>query len=245
MSEPSPAVDSTLDREQAFSLSAPPEWWRWTEVRAIAEAASLVPTAPWLWAQPKGRGEDVVVIPGFATGDAVTAPLRWYLEKLGYRSHPWGLGVNRGNPEADAERLTARLDEIGEQPISLVGWSLGGVVARLVARQRPDRIRQVITLGSPVEGGPKYTAAGPLFAAKRRYNLDEFEAHVHQINKEGLSVPLTVIYSKADGIVGWRAAVDRYNAHARHTVLKRASHTGLIVNPIVWSTVAQALAHPS
>jgi hypothetical protein len=114
------------------------------------------------------------------------------------------------------------------------------VVARLVARLRPAAVREVVTLGTPVEGGPKYTAVGDRFARAQGIDLDEFEGHVHAINREGVEVPVTAIYSRSDGIVGWRAAIDRYNAHARHVRLP-CSHLGMGVNPLVWRTIAQIL----
>ena len=235
MSEP-------VSRAKVFQLRAPPSWWRFAEIRALGEAAALVPAAPWLLSQPKGQGERVIVIPGFATGDKATSALRGYLNAMGYQAEGWGLGVNRGAPEADAERMVERLDNTTDGPVSLIGWSLGGVVARLIARHRPHRVQQIITLGTPVEGGPKYTAAGEIFAKRSDLDLDAFEAQVHRINAEGLQVPLTIIYSRTDGIVGWRAAVDRYNPHAQHVPLRVASHIGLVFNPVVWRTIARTLA---
>lgn len=231
------------ERARTFGLRRPAGWLRYAEVRGLFEGASLLAAAPWLAQQPRGSGRNVVVIPGFATDDWVTAPLRWYLDRMGHRAQPWTLGVNRGDPEKDGERLAAHLGEVyAGEAVDLVGWSLGGVVARLVARLRPDHVRRVVTLGTPVEGGPKYTAAGDIFARRQKIDLDAFEAEAHSINKEGLQSELTIIYSDSDGIVGSEAAVDRYNDHARHVRLRYASHTGLIVNPRVWAEVARALA---
>ncbi|MEO1227725.1 MAG: alpha/beta fold hydrolase [Myxococcota bacterium] len=231
------------DRARAFGLKRPAGWLRYAEVRGVVEGASLLAAAPWLAQQPRGCGRDVIVIPGFATDDRIMAPLRWYLDRMGHQAQPWTLGVNRGDPETDGDRLAAHIDKTyAGEPLDLVGWSLGGVVARLVARLRPERIRRVVTLGTPVEGGPKYTAAGEIFARRADMDLDAFEAEVHAVNDEGLQSELTVIYSESDGIVGSEAAVDRYNPHARHVRLRYASHTGLIVNPRVWAEVARALA---
>lgn len=237
------AASSAADqRAEAFGLRAPSRWLRWAEVRSVGEAASLLAAAPWLARQPRGSGRTVVLIPGFAADDRFMAPLRWYLRRLGHDAQPWGLGTNRGDPEAEAERLIARVDALPEGPVDLVGWSLGGVVARLTARARPDRVGRIVTLGTPVEGGPKYTAVGDLFAQRRKIDLEAVEAAAHAINSEGLTADLTVIYSEADGIVGAEAAVDRYNAHARHVRLRYASHVGLIANPKVFVEVARALS---
>ena len=184
----------------------------------------------------------MLAIPGFLTDDRATWPLRRFLDYLGYTSMPWGLGRNRGRPEDNARRLMTALLERGEpeEPLTLIGWSLGGVIARFMAREAPRMVREVITLGTPVEGGPKYTVAGQRYARQQGLDLDRFEAYVHDINREGIEPPLTVIYSRGDGIVGWRAAIDRYNAHARH-IRVPGSHIGLGANPLVWRAIARTL----
>ncbi|MEM6732641.1 MAG: hypothetical protein AAF658_13870, partial [Myxococcota bacterium] len=126
-------------------------------------------------------------------------------------------------------------------PITLVGWSLGGVVARLVAAALPERIEQIITLGTPIEGGPKYTATAELFAKRNGIDLDAFEQHVHRRNSQRLRPPITAIFSKTDGVVGWKAMIDRYNPQTRHRQIP-GSHVGLGMNPIALREVAQALA---
>ncbi|MDJ0909144.1 MAG: alpha/beta hydrolase [Woeseiaceae bacterium] len=231
-----------FDRETRYGLRQPRRGFRYLEARALAELASIIPASPWLLSQPAGDGRKVVVIPGFLFSDGSTWLLRQYLRYLGYDALPWSMGRNRGEPERDAERLLTRLTEgrRDDERMTLIGWSLGGVIARLVARHDPALVDQVITLGTPVEGGPKYTSAGEIFARKRGIDLDAFERHVHAINSEGVERPLTVIYSRTDGVVHWRAAIDRYNAHAKH-IRVRSSHLGLGVNPAVWRLIAQTL----
>ena len=237
-------TDATPAAERAarYDLRPPARSLKYLEARALIEGASILPAAPWLLAQPRGDGRQIMVLPGFMFDDRSTWPLRRFLRYLGYESLPWHLGRNRGRPEHDAELLARRLPEVRrpDEPITLIGWSLGGVVARLVAQTRPEAVREVITLGTPVEGGPKYTAVGDRFARAQGIDLDEFEGHVHDINREGVTAPVTAIYSRSDGIVGWRAAIDRYNTHARHVRLP-CSHLGMGVNPLVWRTIAQVL----
>jgi pimeloyl-ACP methyl ester carboxylesterase len=230
------------EREPRFGLTRPGGALKAFEMRAPLETLALVPCAPWLFARRNGDGRQIMVIPGFLTDDGVTAPLRWYLNYLGYRALPWEMGRNKGDPERDAVRLAERLDQqLGEdEDITLIGWSLGGVIAREVARLRPDAVREVITIGTPVEGGPKYTLAGPRFAQKFGIDLDEFESHVHSINRQGIEQPLTVIYSRSDAVVGWQAAIDRYNPHARH-IRVTSSHLGMGTNPAVWRAVEKTL----
>ncbi len=235
--------ESAASRAQQHGLKAPSSALRVLEARALFEFSSLFAAAPVLASQPRGDGRQIMVMPGFGADDASTWPLRRYLGALGYAVYGWGAGRNTGDPERDALRVGERLNAIqrGDQPVTLIGWSLGGVVARLIALQQTSQVREVITLGTPVEGGPKYTSVGSVFASSKGIDLDEFEHHVHRINSQGLSTPLTVIYSRSDAIVGWQAAIDRYNAHARHVEVP-GSHIGLGVNPIVWRTIARTLA---
>lgn len=236
----------TFDRQERYSLSAPSRSKKFFETRVILETLALPPSAPWLLMQPRGDGRQVMLVPGFMTDDWSTWPLRRYLKTLGYSTLPWSLGRNKGQPEVDAERLVEHLDTVrrDDQAITLIGWSLGGVIAREVARLVPDAVREVITMGTPVEGGPKYTFAAQRFSKLYNVELDEFEQHVHEVNSKGITQPLTVIYSKSDGVVGWRAAIDRYNPHARHVCIP-SSHVGLGTNPLVWREIAQTLAGKS
>lgn len=231
-----------FNRQERFSLSAPGRFGKVLEARAVLETLALPPSALWLLLQPRGDQRQVMFVPGFLADDISTWPLRRYLQALGYSTSGWSLGRNKGQPEADAHRLVEHLETVRrtEEPITLVGWSLGGVIAREVARLMPDAVREVITMGTPVEGGPKYTIAADRFASDNNIDLDAFEQHVHRVNSETLTQPLTVIYSKSDGVVGWRAAIDRYNPHARH-VRVRGSHLGLGTNPRVWNEIAKTL----
>lgn len=231
-----------VHRRHLYELRPPRPTLRYLEARAFFEIGSLLPNAPRLLGEPRGDGRKVVLMPGFLADDRSMWPLRRFLSFLGYDARGWGLGRNTGDPEALAASFIETLDSVrlsGER-ITLIGWSLGGVVARLVAMQRGDAVREVITLGTPVEGGPKYTAAGSIYAEKRGLDLDEFEQHVHDMNREGLGVPLTVIYSRTDAIVSWRAAIDRYNKHAKHVEV-RGSHVGLGFSPRVWRIIARTL----
>jgi pimeloyl-ACP methyl ester carboxylesterase len=208
----------------------------------VLELWSLVAKARELRSLPGGDGRKVVLMPGFLADDRSMWPLRRFLSSLGYDARGWGLGRNEGDPEAAAARFIERLDSLREngERLTLIGWSLGGVVARVVAMHRRDAVREVITLGTPVEGGPKYTSAGAYYAKSRGIDLDAFEQHVHSMNQQGLDVPLTVVYSRTDAIVSWRAAIDRYNPQARHIEVA-SSHVGLGFNAEVWRIVARVL----
>jgi pimeloyl-ACP methyl ester carboxylesterase len=103
----------------------------------------------------------VIVVPGFRTGDRATAPLRAYLRRLGYDARGWGLGINHGHPESDRDRLAAIVQDVATEhgPVGLVGWSLGGVIVREVARELPHHVDGVVLFGSPIIGGPTHTIA--------------------------------------------------------------------------------------
>lgn len=231
------------DRQERYALRAPNRSLKYLEARALFEIASLVPNARSLLGQPRGDGRPIVLMPGFLADVRSMWPLREYLNYLGYEARGWGLGRNEGNPEAIADRFLGRIDQLerGPRGLTLIGWSLGGVVARIVAMERPDVVREVITLGTPVEGGPKYTTAGSYYARKNGLDLDAFEQHVHQQNARGLDVPLTIIYSRTDAVVSWRAAIDRYNPQAKHIEVP-GSHVGLGFNPKVWRIIAKTLS---
>lgn len=233
---------TALDREQTYRLKPPGTLCRVLELRAPFESLLLAPTAPWLLTMPRGDGRQVMFVPGFLADDGSTWPLRRYLDYLGYRTLPWDHGRNRGQPEKDARRLLDSLKSRKdiESGITLIGWSLGGVIVREVARLAPELVTEVITYGTPVEGGPKYTSTAAVYAKRRKLDLDAFEQYIHSINQRGITQPLTVIYSKTDGVVGWQAAIDRYNPQATHIHIP-GSHIGMGTNPLVWRAIAKTL----
>jgi pimeloyl-ACP methyl ester carboxylesterase len=140
------------------------------------------------------------------------------------------------------DRLIDRVDELSEaskQPIALVGWSLGGFMAREVARERPAQISQVITLGSPVIGGPKYTVAAPTFH-RRQQDLDWVERTIADREECPITVPITAVVSPSDGVVSYLAALDHHSPAVDHIQLDVA-HLALPYNRTVWSVIAKAL----
>jgi surfactin synthase thioesterase subunit len=185
----------------------------------------------------------VAVFPGFSAGDLSTFVLRRGLQKQGFRVHRWRLGVNRGDVPAlipQVVSVTESLCARHGEPISLVGWSLGGVLAREAARERPDLVRGVVTLGSPVIGGPKYTRAAGFYKNVLRQDLDEIEKSVDERNQIPIDVPLTAIYSKRDKVVQWEACIDELNAHCEHIEVD-ASHLSLGFDPRVLDLVSAKL----
>ena len=136
------------------------------------------------------------------------------------------------------ERVKSRSGELGS-PVTLIGWSLGGYIAREVARDLPDHVSQVITLGSPIIGGPKYTRAASVFAANG-LDLDWIEREVSKRDQTPIRQPITAIYSKSDGVVNWRAALDRNNRNVDHIEVNVA-HLGMGFNRTVYGLIRRAL----
>ncbi len=206
------------------------------------ESARLLGAARRLSRMPRGDGHVVVDVPGWRAPELSGLPLRRYLAWLGYDARGWGFGTNTGNPVRDARRLTEAVAELAEssgRPVSLVGWSLGGVISREVARERPELVRRVITYGTPVVGGPNHTAVAGAYSHEVRDEASRVTAQLHA--SRPITVPLTVMYSRRDGIVSWRACLDRHSPDVEHVEI-RSSHIGMGVDPDVWGVVATRLA---
>lgn len=213
------------------------------EARAPLDGLLLALRLPQLLQAPRGDARPILLAPGYRADELSMWPMKRFLTRLGYDVYDWGLGRNQGNVDRLTGLVRQRVDEIFEQrdgdAVTLIGWSLGGTVMREVARFEPDTVREIITLGSPIVGGPKYTAVGLRFAGSM--DLDAFELEVHNRNLIGLTQPVTSIYSKLDGVVGWRASIDSYNPQARNIPVY-SSHFGLGVNANVWRLIADILA---
>ncbi len=213
------------------------------EALALLELPRLLLRIPELARLPRGHGEPVMVLPGFGTGDASTLTLQGFLSLLGYRVRGWGLSVNLGDVPALIPQVMSRVERFAASaraPLRLVGWSLGGVLARETARERPDLVQRVVTLGSPVVGGPKYTAAGALYRAGGA-DLDALEAAIEARNATPIRVPITAIYSRADAVVAWQACIDRHSPDVEHVEVS-ATHLGLGFAPDVYRIVGERLA---
>lgn len=149
-------------------------------------------------------GPPALVIPGFIADDRTTMELRRALAEAGYRTHPWECGWNLGARRDTIERLKQRLDHISpDQPILIVGWSLGGVFARELARQHPDRVRAVVTLGSPFSADPKLNNVWRLYECVAGHKVDD--PPIPRITAKP-PVPTLAIWSRKDGLIAPAAA---------------------------------------
>jgi pimeloyl-ACP methyl ester carboxylesterase len=218
-------------------LPVPRRAERWREVMMVREPWRLMARAGAVARQPRGGGRPVMVIPGFSANDASTIPLRSYLSGLGYECRGWGLGVNSGDLQTQVPQTIERIGDWyreRSEPISLVGWSLGGVVARETTRTRPDLVARVITFGTPL-WGPRHTTTSTAQSAQ----LDDYERRILARNRQRILRPVTAIYSRNDGIVHWRACVDPDPDTVNIEVT--SSHIGLGIDPDVWCIVASTL----
>ena len=212
------------------------------EALGAVQLGRMLAAAPRLARAPRGDGGPVVDIPGWRAPESSMAPIRRYLRWLGHDARTWGLGTNLGNPQRDAERMAvsvADLAERAERPVALLGWSLGGVIAREVAREIPGLVSQVITYGSPVVGGPNHTIAARNYDPAERARIERLIERIAE--EDPLRVPVTTIFSRRDGIVAWSACIDRSTPGVRHVEV-RSTHLGLGIDPDVWQVVAETLA---
>ncbi len=219
------------------------------EGRALFELAAFYALRPLLGTLPKGDGHPVLVLPGFLASDSSTAPLRRLLGDLGYESHGWELGRNvrvDSQRVREMEALLLRIHKDSGKKVSIVGWSLGGVFARELAKMHPKAVRQVISLGSPITDDRGHTNARRLF----EYLNGEEPQPLREGRFKGLGeappVPTTSILTRSDGIVHWRGSVQHPDAgHARtENIEVIASHVGLGVNPSVMVAIADRLRQP-
>ena len=219
------------------------------EFRAFWELAAVLPAWPVLQQAPASDGHSVIVFPGLAANDASTVPLRKYLQSLGYAVTGWEQGNNFG-PRAgvlDAIKdLVRQAHAQSGRKVSLVGWSLGGVYAREIAKQLPDLVRCVITLGTPFSGGPRSTNAWRLYEVVSGRKIER-ETHNFELSKAP-PVPTSSIYSKSDGIVAWQGSIQSAERGLGHKQVENievlASHFGIGLNPSAWWAVADRLAQP-
>lgn len=215
------------------------------EGRAAYELASSWLAMPLLRRVPRGDGHPVMVLPGFVASDLSTRPLRRFLRGQGYAARPWGFGRNLGPRDQLEARMRHRLGYLRRvygRKVSLVGWSLGGVYARELARQSPADVRQVITLGSPFQH-PRANHSWRLFERLSGRRIEDIEPERFTRMREPPPVPSTAIYSLSDGVTNWRCCVE---APAPHTdnVEVAGSHCGLGCNPLALYVIGDRLAQP-
>ncbi|WP_295542425.1 alpha/beta hydrolase [uncultured Thiohalocapsa sp.] len=215
------------------------------EARAPWELGANVAAQPLLATAPKGDGHPVLVLPLMFGSDLNTLPLRGFLAGRGYAVSAWGQGVNLGPRAGVFDACRRRLTELADgygRPVSLVGWSLGGLYARALSLALPGAVRQVLTLGTPISGEPR---AADLWRGYERFTGDAMGLPPGLDDLHGpLPVPTTSLYSRSDGIVPWQHSVIPSGPLAENIVVE-SSHLGLGVNPLTLYAIADRLAQPA
>jgi pimeloyl-ACP methyl ester carboxylesterase len=200
------------------------------EVRWGLEASTLVGALPFLTSAPRGDGHAILVLPGWLGDDASTLVLRSFLRLRGHRALGWKQGRNLGPRPVTVQRLRERvraLHAYGGRTVSLLGWSLGGVYARELAREMPELVRSVVTLASPFQIDPRRRSLWP-------------DAELRGTG-EPPPVPSTAVYSVSDGIVPPLWCREREGALTENVEVP-GSHIGMGFNPLAFYVVAERLA---
>ena len=212
--------------------------------RGLMELASFLALRPAMSFLPRGDGHPVLVLPGFMASDTSTAPMRNLLEQLGYDVVGWELGRNIQITDARIAAMAdclVRLHQRTGRKVSIIGWSLGGLLARELAKLHPEMVRQVISLGSPLSNDRGISKVRRLFEAlngavpqpQRRGRFLDLEAPP--------PVPSTSVYTRTDGVVAWQGSIQPEGPQ-RENIEVHASHIGLGVNPTVMWVLADRLA---
>jgi pimeloyl-ACP methyl ester carboxylesterase len=232
-------------RQAAIRLARARRLLRLTlELRAPWEYGATIAALPLLRLAPKGDGHPVLVFPGLSASDVSTRPLRRFLEDRNYTPYGWNLGRNLGPRDGVFDACRKRLLATRRQHsrrVSLIGWSLGGIYARELAKEFPDDVRLVITLGTPFSHGPRASSAWHTYE----------QSTGHEIGAPDILAPLgapppvptTSIFSRTDAIVPWRYSVEHVDA-THENIEVEASHLGIGVNALAWYAIVDRLAQP-
>jgi hypothetical protein len=241
-------LETMTTKHTSSSVSAPA--WRLLgaePARAVIEYAAMrfMNKA----AMPRGDGHAVIIFPGLAADHHSVAPLKNFCTELGYAAYDWGRGFNTG-PQGDLEEW---LDELAshvveltrehEPPVSLIGWSLGGIYAREIAKKVSQRVRQVITIGTPFAGTAEHTHASGVYRLLSGQEPSLSPAMARRL-RTAPPVPTTSIFSRSDGIVAWQTCIQEGDSPLTENIEVDGSHCGLGWNPQVLSIVADRLQQP-
>jgi hypothetical protein len=215
-------------------------------LRAISDyvAGQTGPVEPL----PRGDGHPVLVFPGLGASGAATAVLRERLQQLGYEVYDWEQGVNKW-PDAGFDQWLWLLGEHLERiharhgrSVSLIGWSLGGIYARELARKYPQLVRQVITLATPFMGRPDSTHPGWLLTLLNGGAAPVGDALLERFRIDP-PVPSASVYSRTDGVVAWQECVGMESPRHRNIEVNGVSHMGMVHHPQVLRIVANLLCN--
>jgi len=220
--------------------------WAAEVPRGAFGLASLLWAGAKLTSAAKGDGRPILLLPGLVNSDRSNFLMRRYLRWLGYRVEGWGLGRNLGtkaigsNGEKLLERIRVLQADTG-QPVTLIGISLGGIMARFAAHRAPELVREVITISSPFAGSPRATNVWRAFEflTGDRIDSDHVRAQAAEIARP-LPVPATAIWSRSDGLVN--GLICRADDPGCRNIEIRSSHLGVQVRPETLRALADVLS---
>ena len=239
-----PARDITLEQlADAGDPVGPPSRFRLVnELDVALQPLRLAMSTRRLATAPTGSGRVALLLPGWRAPEASVQPLARYLAARGHAARPWGLGTNTGDVEmlrdAMVHRVRRTVARTGS-PINLIGWSLGGVIARETAREIPDHVHRVVTYGTPVVGGPTHTVGAASAGPDECARIAALQERLDVTNP--IRVPVTAIFTRRDRAVDWRACIDRSSLNVR-MIEVQSGHVALGLDPDVWAAAAEALA---
>jgi pimeloyl-ACP methyl ester carboxylesterase len=242
--KPGPNPFAPIDEREL--VQAPGALLLMLEARAPWEYAAMWAAKPWLSrllsSSSPGDGHPVVVFPGLGASDFSTAPLRKFIRERGYTPYAWEQGFNFGPRHGVLQAcrdLVKRAADQHSSKVSLVGWSLGGIYAREMAKDMPELARCVITLGTPFTGHPRATNAWRFYELVSGQSVHD--EHLTRQVRVPPACPTTSIFSKTDGIVAWQCSINEPALHTENIEVQ-ASHVGMGMNPLALYAVADRLA---
>ncbi|MEO6606777.1 MAG: alpha/beta fold hydrolase [Aeromicrobium sp.] len=218
---------------------------RWMGEYASSRVVDLITPS-----RTTGEGRPVLAIPGFSANDKMTGRLRGHLNHHGFKAHGWGQGSNIGLTDELIDGLEARFTDLVkryDEPISVVGWSFGGVLARHLAHTYPDDVRQIVCLGSPWRADGERTRATAMFEkSRKKHGISDRARPMIDLLRGNVPVPTTAVWSKSDGIVPWRGCrVDDATLPAiAENVEIVSSHVGMVASPVALAVVVDRLSQP-
>ena len=228
----------------AQTLRPPSRTMMVLEGRALPELGAFLGALPLLGLAPHGDGHPVLVLPGLVASDVSTRPLRTFLKSRGYAVSGWRQGRNLGLRPGVQHAMVDLVQELNDthgRKVSLVGWSLGGLYARQLAKMMPKRVRQVITLGSPFASSPKATNAWRVYEMASGRRAEDEDPRFGGTLAGSPPVPTTAIFSRSDGICAWQGCREQ-SSNMAESIEVESSHCGMGHHPAAVYAVADRLA---
>ena len=226
------------------TLAPPSRTLMFLEGRALHEFGAFLGALPLLSLAPRGDGHPVLVLPGLVASDTSTRPLRSFLRSKGYAVSGWRQGRNFGLREGVQHGMVDLVHELSDKygrNVSLVGWRRGGLYARQLSKMMPDRVRSVITLGSPFAGSPQSTNAWRVYEFVSGKSATEEDPRFGGTLAETPPVPTTAIFSRTDGVCAWQGCMETPATFSENIEVE-SSHCGMGHHPAVVYAVADRLA---